>query len=40
MKRPNRTPNAEAMFLDSNWALLEQALQAGNALTAQQAFRQ
>jgi hypothetical protein len=26
MKRPNRTPNAEAIFLDTNWALLEAAL--------------
>jgi hypothetical protein len=29
MKRPNRTANAEAMFLDASWGRLEAALQRG-----------
>jgi hypothetical protein len=29
MKRPNRTPNAEALFLNNEWRLLEEALKAG-----------
>jgi hypothetical protein len=31
MKRPNRTPNAEAMFLDNTWSGLQGALEAGEA---------
>lgn len=38
MKRPNRTPNAEAMFLDTAWKQLENALQAKDAENARQAF--
>jgi hypothetical protein len=38
MKRPNRTPNAEAMFLDASWARLEAALQGGEAQQARRAF--
>ena len=38
MKRPKRTPNAEAMFLDAAWLELEQALESGDATTARQAF--
>jgi hypothetical protein len=38
MKRPNRTPNAETMFLDNNWALLEQALRNEDAAAARSAF--
>lgn len=30
MKRPNRTPNAEAMFLDTTWSRFEQALESGS----------
>lgn len=38
MKRPNRTPNAETMFLDDTWQLLAAALEAGDAAAARTAF--
>jgi hypothetical protein len=38
MKRPNRTPNAEAMFLTSEWRLLDEALKARDAAGARKAF--
>lgn len=38
MKRPNRTPNAEAMFLDTAWKQLDDALKTKNAEQARQAF--
>jgi hypothetical protein len=38
MKRPNRTPNAEAMFLSQEWRLLDDALKAGDVAAAQKAF--
>lgn len=38
MKRPNRTPNAEAIFLDSTWKELEAALEAKDPERAQRAF--
>jgi hypothetical protein len=38
MKRPNRTPNAEAMFLDSQWEKLERALESKDANGAREAF--
>lgn len=38
MKRPNRTPNAEAIFLNSNWALLEQALRSEDAEASRATF--
>ncbi|MEX2130261.1 MAG: hypothetical protein WD772_02145 [Pseudohongiellaceae bacterium] len=38
MKRPNRTPNAEAMFLDNSWALLNAALSSKDAQASRQAF--
>jgi hypothetical protein len=38
MKRPNRTPNAEAMFLDTQWEKLEEALEAEDANKAREAF--
>lgn len=38
MKRPNRTPNAEALFLDSTWKQLDDALKAKNNQRAQAAF--
>jgi hypothetical protein len=38
MKRPNRTPNAEAMFLDSAWQQLEAALESERAEDAREAF--
>jgi hypothetical protein len=31
MKRPNRTPNAEALFLDDTWSQLEDALERRDA---------
>ena len=34
MKRPNRTPNAEDLFLDDTWQLLAEALEAGDAAAA------
>lgn len=38
MKRPNRTPNAEAMFLDETWQRLAAALEDGDAAAARLAF--
>lgn len=38
MKRPNRTPNAEAMFLDENWQVLADAIKAKNIEQAREAF--
>ncbi|MCZ6618706.1 MAG: hypothetical protein O7E57_11290 [Gammaproteobacteria bacterium] len=38
MKRPRRTPNAEAMFLDNAWKQLEEALQGGDAEDIQEVF--
>jgi hypothetical protein len=38
MKRPNRTPNAEAMFLDENWARLDAALKAKDGAQARKVF--
>jgi hypothetical protein len=38
MKRPNRTPNAEAMFLDEHWGRLEAALRNGEAGEARRTF--
>lgn len=38
MKRPNRTPNAEAMFLDRTWKQLDDALQARNSKEAESGF--
>ena len=38
MKRPNRTPNAEAMFLDDAWQPLAAALKAGDAAAARATF--
>jgi hypothetical protein len=38
MKRPNRTPNAEALFLDQNWQLLAAALESGDVAAAREAF--
>jgi hypothetical protein len=38
MKRPNRTPNAEAMFLDDAWQPLAAALKAGDATAARSTF--
>jgi hypothetical protein len=38
MKRPNRTPNAEAMFLNSTWKALDDALKSGNPTSARQTF--
>lgn len=38
MKRPNRTPNAEAMFLDSNWELLDTALRNEDTAAIRQTF--
>ena len=40
MKRPNRTPNAETLFLDDNWQLLFGALEAGDAAAARETFLQ
>ena len=40
MKRPNRTPNAEALFLDDNWQLLAAALEAEDADLARETFLQ
>lgn len=40
MKRPNRTPNAEAMFLDATWPLLSAALEAEDAAAARTTFLQ
>jgi hypothetical protein len=38
MKRPNRTPNAEDMFLTTIWARLEEALEGGDAEGARAEF--
>jgi len=38
MKRPNRTPNAEARFLNQEWRLLDDTLKAGDVAAAQKAF--
>jgi hypothetical protein len=38
MKRPNRTPNAEALFLNNEWRLLAEALKAGDAAAARKTF--
>jgi hypothetical protein len=38
MKRPNRTPNAEGIFLDSQWERLEEALEAKDASRARELF--
>lgn len=38
MKRPNRTPNAESMFLNTEWRLLDDALKAGDAGAARKTF--
>ncbi|MDA1092449.1 MAG: hypothetical protein O3A25_04130 [Acidobacteria bacterium] len=40
MKRPNRTPNAEAMFLDVVWPLLGAALEAEDRAAARSTFLQ
>jgi hypothetical protein len=38
MKRPKRTPNAEALFLDSAWQQLEDALTSGEAGDIRETF--
>jgi hypothetical protein len=38
MKRPNRTPNAEALFLNNEWRLLDDALKAKDSAPARKAF--
>jgi hypothetical protein len=38
MKRPNRTANAEALFLDTTWQQLADALKSRDAPKARQAF--
>jgi hypothetical protein len=39
MKRPNRTPNAESMFLlDPEWKVMDDALKAGDGATARKSF--
>ncbi len=40
MKRPNRTPNAEALFLDEDWQPLASALAAGDTEAAHETFFQ
>jgi len=40
MKRPNRTPNAEALFLNNTWQSLSQALAAEDPAAAREAFAQ
>jgi hypothetical protein len=40
MKRPNRTPNAEALFLDTAWARLDEALKMEDAARAREVFLQ
>lgn len=40
MKRPNRTPNAEAMFLDNSWQQLYDAIEAEDAERARATFLQ
>ncbi|MGK2941536.1 MAG: hypothetical protein ACSLFJ_07670 [Immundisolibacter sp.] len=39
MKRPNRTPNAEALFLDTAWQPLADALRAEDVAQARKAFQ-
>lgn len=39
MKRPNRTPNAEAMFLDASWGELKDALDSGSSADIRASFR-
>jgi hypothetical protein len=38
MKRPNRTPNAEGLFLKNEWQLLDSALKSGDAAASKKAF--
>jgi hypothetical protein len=38
MKRPNRTANAEALFLDTTWQQLADALKSRDAVKVRQAF--
>ena len=38
MKRPNRTPNAEAMFLDNSWGQLASALKSKDAARIRESF--
>ena len=38
MKRPNRTPNAEALFLDDDWQPLASALVDGDTAAAHETF--
>jgi hypothetical protein len=38
MKRPRRTPNAEAMFLDSSWGQFNEALKSRDTGTIRQSF--
>jgi hypothetical protein len=38
MKRPNRTPNAEALFLDSTWKRLEDAFESGEPAAIRETF--
>ena len=38
MKRPNRTPNAESMFLTNEWQKLDAAMKAKDAAAAQKEF--
>lgn len=40
MKRPNRTPYAEALFLDDTWQILADALESGNTAVARETFLQ
>lgn len=40
MKRPNRTPYAEALFLDDEWQPLASALEAGDAAAVHETFLQ
>ena len=40
MKRPNRTPYAEALFLDDSWLLLAAALDSGDAAAVKDTFLQ
>ena len=40
MKRPNRTPYAESLFLDDTWQLLAEALESRDAAVAREMFLQ
>ena len=40
MKRPNRTPYAEALLPDDTWQLLAEALESGDAAVARDTFLQ